>query len=154
MNKQIPNLTNEEKKDILNKYENFLHEVNNLKCVKSILHAVFGGILSTIAIFVGLVLDPLAFRVLLVTFTSCTLFEVLFRFDTTRSFKKTVTKKISYKEFKQLKKTGELAKWQKQINSFEVYDYKSETKKYEMDRIDIYNNQQTKQTTQNINLEK
>ena len=77
----------------------------------------FGVLGSLIGIIIGIFHDPLAFRAIGVGVFASVLCSCVSAIACRKSFKKLVTKKISYKEFKKLEQSGEITKWQKQFST-------------------------------------
>ena len=126
------NLTNKEKLQILQNYQHFINDLKNSNETKVLIHLLFGGIFSTLTVICGLLFNPLAFRALLFSLSVCGVTESLFRFDRARSFKKVVTNKMSYKQFKKLQKSGEIAKWEQELNNSNIIVEEYQSKSYSL----------------------
>ena len=131
MKQNIKNLTNDEKLEIINNYKHFLKTLENPTETRGAIHLLF-GIFSALTIMFAIMFNPLALNALLVSVLVCTLTETIFHFNKRYNIKKIVTNKMSYKQFKQLEKNGELNKWQKDWFNANVVAEEYQSKSYSL----------------------
>lgn len=136
-NKNIFNLSQQDKMDIIFNYQNkFLKEIDSLSEVKATIFGIFGVLMSVIALLVAILVNPLALRIVLVSIFACAFTELICDISARKSFKKMVTKKITYTQFKEFIKSGEFTKWEREFlyqyrnMSVEEYQYQSAKNKY------------------------
>ena len=107
MKKQI-NLTNKDKLEILNNLNKFYDEQDGLYTMSGTIFATFGFMGPLICAVVAILHDIVALKGVLLG-VGVSAFIVAFTAISTRlSFRKLVTKKISYGQYKKLEKSGEI----------------------------------------------
>lgn len=126
--KKTQNLTNQEKEEILQNYQIFKKYEQSTKKLRNASHLSFSGICSILLLLCAIVDPSRALNFLWFNLYVCGIAEAIYRIDKVRAFKKLVTKKMSLNQFNKLQKSGELKKWEQELNNSNIVveEYKSE----------------------------
>ena len=158
-NKNV-SLSHQDKLDIVFNYQNkFSKELESFSLVKAIVFGISGILMSAIAILFAVLINPLALRILPCSIFICLFTEIVCNISATKSFKKTVTNKITYSQFKEIVKSGEYAKWEKDFAyncrnmSVEEYQYESAKSRY-LELLTTNSSNNTKNNNKNQGKEK
>lgn len=104
-------LTNQEKIEMANGYKKYLNEMEGVNVCGGIMFGMFGVIAPLTCIVLAIFHDTMALGGIGLGLGACALTAIAFAVEARRLFKKHVTKKMPYGQFKQLVKSGEVAKW-------------------------------------------
>lgn len=121
------NLTNEEKKEIVDNLDVFYKDETSLNTLTGVMVSLFGLVGPLWCLAIALLQDPLAFKGIIMGISVGVVTPIIVETCKHFIFRKNVTKKISFRQFKKLEKSGEIAKWQREFATpsatIEVTDY-------------------------------
>lgn len=140
------NLTNEEKKKIVDKLDGFYNDETTLNTLSAVMMSAFGVVGSLVCLTIGLVHDPLAFKGLFLALGTGAITPIITGICKRFIFRKTVTKKLSYGQFREMEKSGEIARWR---DEYSAQSAKIEIMEYASKETNLNNNQQVFQKDSN-----